>query len=122
MRPLSAAWSWLKRRLFSSTVLNIRTGIVMSPNVMAPFQIDFTRVAPFSLWMIPAGPPPGPVGTAALGPVPARSAGNPPKACPTSPAVRTICAHADGQAGQRCATVDVGGGVEPRVRSLLRDV
>ena len=39
MRPLSVAWSWWNFKLFSSTEVR-RTGILISPKVMAPFHID----------------------------------------------------------------------------------
>src|SRR6184192_2021948 len=40
IRPLSEAWSWWNLRLFSSTAVNRRTGMLMRPKVMAPFQMD----------------------------------------------------------------------------------
>src|SRR6266511_1246001 len=41
MRPPSLAWSWLNRRLFSSVAPYSLTGMVTSPNEIAPFQIVF---------------------------------------------------------------------------------
>ena len=49
MRPPSGAWSWLKRRLFSSVAPYTRTGIVTNPKEIAPFQIVFTNQASFDV-------------------------------------------------------------------------
>jgi hypothetical protein len=52
MRARSEAWSWWKAMVRSSTAANSPTGIVMSPKVIAPFQIARLLVGERSAFLL----------------------------------------------------------------------